>query len=580
MHKDLNKDVFQGTLYLRKGFWSLIPEGKYTYIDGKKLFERYFESVERRIREITIKYSAAYWMHVSRRVLPNSPGDDTSPETILSVRTVLNSAIQKYGQSNFCSHVGKSKEVKISQVFNGLLLSDEFEIERQLIDQSPSQLVLTDFTQINLIEYYELEKLCYEIWFCLAKMRALQKGAIIEVDLSFEGFVKEYRTDEVAYLISSYDQRSGGFLSSATGTVFTGDVIDSKSEVFIPVLNLKHSKISDFNKVYEELFNFSVGKDYVPNFLLLPFSLGKYMKAHLPFTNDFKLKYNVSFQSLLLIMLALCYRYFHISAMKESPRVVHIMQRGYEGPELMSNILRIVKEYKAIALRFLGIDYEIKNSEIKRAIQFLTLKDRSVISLMYSGTLRMFVPAGEDRFYIDYSILFDILNNLFFDIDLNKHNFRGLTLEEVLNEQPSYLPTKPCKNIKGQEKQIDFSVRIAKLLIIGECKVVAKSLGFYTGDIKSLQYRRERVIDRGLSEVDAKAQWLAANPVGRNYNLDDIEYILPIAISSFKEYIPSTNSYYWITRDVPRVLTVTEVRELVKLNSTDKLLNLVPVIGG
>lgn len=280
-HKDLNKAVFQGTLYLRKNFWSLIPERKYSYIDGKQLFEQYFKSIESRIEEITSKYSAAYWLHLSRRILPNSPGADTSPETILVVRTILNSAIQKYSQINFCTHVGKSKEVDISKVFNGLLLSDEFEIERKILKLAPNQLILTDFTQLNLIEYYELEKLCYEIWFCEAKMRGLQKGAIIEVDLSDKEFIKEYRTDELAKLIASYDNRNGGFFSSATGTVFTNETIDKASDIFIPYLNLKHVKVEDFNELFGKIFNFTVGKEYVPNFLLAPLSLNKFLKAHL-----------------------------------------------------------------------------------------------------------------------------------------------------------------------------------------------------------------------------------------------------------------------------------------------------------
>lgn len=578
-YKALDKDVFKGTFYLRKSFWDLIPERQYSYHDGKQLFELYFKSLEKRIEEVTSKYSGAYWLHLSRRILPDSPGNDTSPETILIVRTILNSAIQKYSQANFCKHVGKSKEVEISEVFSGLLLSDEFEVERKILELAPNQLILTEFTQFNLIEYYELKKLCYEIWFCEAKMRALQKGAIIEVDLKHEEFVKEYRSDELAKLIVSFDDRNSGFFSSATGTVFTNETIDKGSDVFIPYLNLKHSKVDELNEMFEKTFNFTLGKEYVPNFLLVPFSLNKYLTAHLPFDKDFQTKNNISFQSILFVITTLCFRYFYTSVIKKYPYIVNIMQRGYEGPEEFENILQSIKGFSKHAEHILKLDYKFSNREIKKAVKYLTLENKAEINLMYSGTLKMFIPVGERRLYIDYSVIIDILNNLFFDIDLNKHNFRGLTLELALNETKSYLPTKPCKNKEGKEKQIDFSVKIDRLLIIGECKVVAKSLGFYTGELKALHYRNEKVIERGLSEVNEKAQWLATNPIGKNYNLSGIDNILPIAISPFKEYIPSTNDYYWINKNLPRVLTISEVKTLVSAVPKGELLNLVKING-
>lgn len=579
-HKDLNEKIFQGTFYLRKNFWSLIPEGRYSYIDGKQLFEQYFKSIESRIKEITNKYSAAYWLHLSRRILPNSPGTDKSPETILTVRTILNSTIQKYGQTEFCTHVGKSKEVDISKVFNGLLLSDEFEIERKIIELAPNQLILTDFTQLNLVEYYELEKLCYEIWFCEAKMRGLQKGAIIEVDLEDEEFVKEFRNDELAELIASYDSRHSGFFSSETGTVFTNETFDKASDIFIPYLNFQHVTVDELNEFFEKIFNFTTGKEYIPNFLIVPFSMSKYLNAHLPFDIDFQKKNQLPFQSILFVITALCFRYFYISAKKEYPAIVTVLQRGYEGPLELKEILHSIKEFKKHTKHLLKLSYEFSDKEINKAVQYLTIENKSEINLMYSGTLKMFIPVGEKRLYIDYSTIIDILNNLFYDIDLNKHNFRGLTLEMALNETKSFLPTKPCKNNEGREKQIDFSVKIDKLLIIGECKVVARSLGFYTGDIKALQYRNAKVIERGLSEVDEKAQWLAKNPKGRNYSLHDIDYILPIAISPFKEFIPSTNNYYWINKGLPRVVTISELKDFIKVKAKDGLLNLVKINSG
>jgi hypothetical protein len=71
------------------------------------------------------------------------------------------------------------------------------------------------------------------------------------------------------------------------------------------------------------------------------------------------------------------------------------------------------------------------------------------------------------------------------------------------------------------------------------------------------------VIERGLSEVDEKARWLASHPVGTNYDVTNYEYVLPVVISPFVEFIPSRDIRYWVSKDIPRVLAPTEFENLL-----------------
>ena len=90
------------------------------------------------------------------------------------------------------------------------------------------------------------------------------------------------------------------------------------------------------------------------------------------------------------------------------------------------------------------------------------------------------------------------------------------------------------------------------------------SIAFDRGEPQAIEYRTNNVIERGLSEVDDKARWLATHPVGTNYDVTKYEYVLPVAISPFVEFIPSQDTRYWVSKDVPRVLTPTEFENLLK----------------
>jgi len=112
-------------------------------------------------------------------------------------------------------------------------------------------------------------------------------------------------------------------------------------------------------------------------------------------------------------------------------------------------------------------------------------------------------------------------------------------------------------------RQIDYAVAIDSHLVIAECKAVGRSIGFDRGDPQSIKYRTDNVVELSLSQVDEKANWLAIHQVGRNYNIAKYDYILPIAISPFVEFIPSQDTRYWVTKDIPRVLMPEEFEQLL-----------------
>ena len=125
------------------------------------------------------------------------------------------------------------------------------------------------------------------------------------------------------------------------------------------------------------------------------------------------------------------------------------------------------------------------------------------------------------------------------------------------------MPVTPCKSLNGEKKQIDYAIACGSYLIIAECKAVNMSISFDRGDPQAIEYRTKYVVNPALEQVDDKADWLAAHPKGSNYDISSYSHILPLAISPFVEFIPSRNTRYWLTNDIPRVLTPREFKDFL-----------------
>ena len=79
----------------------------------------------------------------------------------------------------------------------------------------------------------------------------------------------------------------------------------------------------------------------------------------------------------------------------------------------------------------------------------------------------------------------------------------------------------------------------------------------------SIKHRTDNVVELSISQADEKASWLALNPVGINYDISPYDYILPVGVGPFVEFIPTRDTRYWISDTIPRVLTVKEFHDLV-----------------
>ena len=553
---------------IRNRFWQFVPHGQYPSEEGRVFLKSYTRSVEAELASLIGKLSLAYCLHLYRRLAPGPVGIDRQPRTIGLTRAVLEAAIQKYARFQLCNKIAESSTIPLDKVLGGLLMAPEFEFERKIVAQA-NQLVLTDFSSIDLGAFYDLERLAYEIWRTAAALRTIGKGAPLIVDDPPECFV-DGRSSELSFLVTKYDQRIDRSQSphSAPGVVFS-DASESSAAgcVFIPTYNIGGVTTSDIKELFSKLYRVRIESDITFNFAWFPFNLKEYRKAHVPFASAFYEKYEVSLDAVLAIVAALSFRVFYSWQQTRGTSLFRYWQRAYEGPCPRQSILEEIIQGIPAACETMGIrKTAISCREIESAVRFweLDMSNPRNIDLSYSGPHYVFLPVKDGHVFIDYAWIHRRLHDLFVGIRIRDQHFKGSSLESMISKAKSALPTKPCRADTGERRQIDYAVACGSHLVIAECKAVGMSIAFDRGEPQAIEYRTNNVIERGLSEVDDKARWLATHPVGTNYDVTKYEYVLPVAISPFVEFIPSQDTRYWVSKDVPRVLTPTEFENLLK----------------
>jgi hypothetical protein len=546
-------------------FWRQIAAKIYSPPDGAQLVKQFLQEVDEHIRTDISKNSIAYWLHLTRRIAPMPIGEDSRPATILHTRDALDAAIQKWGTFALCERIASSAEVVATAILRGYLvdLNDEQMIEALIAEP---QLVLTDFGLNEMLAAAEIEKLAYETWRSMAKLRALGKGAELVVTGRASAPLEEHRSKELDYLIRNYDQRAeqNPFNATATGTVFEDPKLTAKKGmILLPRYNVQHITFKTLRTIFETFlkspFRVMPSDHGGPNFIWSPFDLRSFYLFHRPLSDAFREKHLVSLESVLAVIAAISI--WSVSGWQEQPAYFwRSWQRGYEGPLVMGELEEHLHDLMPAVLAQMELPFEPTKISVRDAVEFLTLSEekRVKIDVAYPGPHYVFLPCGGERFFVDFAHIWTRLYYLFHGVTLSDQNFKGDALETFTRQGRSVLPTGELNGNDGTSRQVDAAFAVDDLLVIAECRVVARSIGVDRGDPRAMAVRRS-VVEKALKDVDEKARWLAGHPVGKNYNASKYRTILPVGVTPFREFIPSTDEVYWISNGLPRVLCPDEL---------------------
>ena len=566
-HKDLDRAGYESEAPhpIRGEFWQQVGYGRYFPAVGRYHVLSYVAAVERRMASIIGRCSLAYWLHLYRRLFPHSIGENKDPVTAALVRASLEAAIQKYARFELCDRVGVTATITLDKVFNGLLMAPCFSPERAILEAAP-QLVLTDFGVAELREFYDLERLAYELWRSSALLRILGKGAPLLV-LGPPHYVGDDRSDDLSKLVESYDERarnSSGWALTASGVSADRRAMppDGSGTIAVPAYNVDRIPLEEFKHIFSEVLNVDFRRSGSFNFIWGNIDLRGYREAHVPFAEAFERRHGVPLDAVLSVFGVLCLRVVAAWGGLEGLAIVRYWQRAYEGPHRREDLLKGVPGLLPAAAELLNLEETyVADLDVASVIDFLTLHEskRADIDLVYAGPHYLFLPCGRDRVFTDYAWIGRRLFDLFFGVSIPDQNFKGDALERVVRGGQSALPVSACKSCDGGQTQIDAAFEADGRLVIAECRAVSRSIGFERGDPQAIQYRNQ-VVEKALKDTDDKAKWLADHPDGTNYDVRKYRDILPVAVTPFVEFIPSLDSHYWLTEDLPRVLTPGELR--------------------
>lgn len=544
----------------RKQFWTTIANGTYAYSIAKEFIDGYKAFLENKMKEIIEGYSIVYWMHISRRISPSVIGDDKRSETIKICRNIIIAAIQKFGQLEPCKNICLSTEIEASKIFKGLFLLPEFSKELEIYPQIPVQPVLANFDQNDLLKYYELERLAFEMWYIGSKARIISKGAELVVLHDHEQIILDNRSLILQKLIMNYDNRQHSMLATATGTIFSKSEDIEFGNVYLTQLETERDG-ETFSDPISEYLELTFMRNNFPNYHFVNFNLRGYLKVHRFYAEEFEKKWATKLEFVITVIADIClFVIIEMIIKKNISYVVNLYLRSYSLKDLIQ-FKNQIKDNWSFTIKFLDIQLEYSSDEVDKAVDFLSLteKNKLEIHLDSFGPLKLITPSYDPKLVtVDLSLLGEILYNLFYGLPLLDKGDKGILLEKAIIKEESYLPTTPSKALDGSSKQVDYSIARGEMLILVECKAVARSFGIFGGDPKALEHRFKNVIEKGLNDVDKKIQWFLKNPKGTNYDITKFKYIVGVAVSSFCEFIPSDKEKYWLNSHLPRVLTVDE----------------------
>ncbi len=352
---------------IRNRFWKLILSDIYDNDEARELLDSYLVSVESELSKYIKQYSLAYCLHLYRRLSPGPIGRDQNPATIGLTRAVLEAAFQKYASFNLCKKIAESEAISINEVLGGLLMTEEFELERNIIAQG-NQLVLANFTSIDLQNLYKLESLAYEIWRTTAGLRTIGKGAPLVVCGPPDSFHDE-RSDDLDFLVINYDHRQRTLSHTATGIEFSAsNDLGSTGEVFLPLYNLGEVTAKNYAKFLFSTFKTKFPPEFTFNFLWIPFNLRNYRNAHLPFADPFKEKYGISLDAVLVVIAAILLRVVFIWEKFGISAFTKFHQRAYEGPITYELLVDEINTFIPHACVLLEVE-ESSISNLRRTIR-------------------------------------------------------------------------------------------------------------------------------------------------------------------------------------------------------------------
>lgn len=554
--------------------------------NGEKFLLSLHKKLEDKMAEIISQKSVYYWMHLYRRVgVFESFGEDG--RILQNYREIMEVAFKKYGLCEIGDELiqfsNDGSDGNIDLIANGIYKKalNHYGIPTNKLRYCG--IFLGDFEEKDLLNIYILERLAYECYGVAVCLRRLFKGGHLVINNldNEKSLYTVHATEELESLMYSFDVRSQKYAEVTTSNgVILNTEFDSNMLMYLPHYNYTHLSFEQCPQymLFDIPFEFDERfKSFIPNFVWYPFDFSYYYHSYEYLSEAFERKFSYSFKSFVCTMYMLV-QYDFIMSKNSATDAYAALKRGYKhrkNKEALESTL-----YDAYCHIKDRIELSLSREEMSTILNELILpEDRSMMSLTTLGPQYPIIPCGQEIAIDFHAITNTMLTKMHYINDDQDKNYedKGHAFESIVIERLKKKGFKLWKcqqklvHSDGTSKEIDISFVFGKCLFVAELKCNTMALNYACGTRSFIKHRKDRV-QTAISESDDKADWLKAHPSGTNYALpDNIQKIIPFAVSPFVEYIWDKGDNLWLTDSIPRICTPLECELLCDENIVDEI---------
>lgn len=584
----IGRALLEEPLQLRKEYFSRFAPGtRFSGPQGHQTLREYLQLLEQKLREILGRHSVLYWLHLYRRIGPrlaSEHSNNTDAMTTGLVRNVVECAISRFGRLADIGDIRPASLVPEDQILGGYFLRrlrklfPERATRTRIVNdlRSGNQFVLREFRAADFVAIYAAEGIAYEYWLTTARLRSLGKGEIYVLQPDYD--LQFVRAGDLDSLLTSYDERieRHTFLPVDIGTIVTMDPTKSSS---VQILALSYNVGGDMGESILAALDVESlsGGQSVLNLVPTRISVDNFLASHAYLAEKFGRERGYSLKNFLLVVAALSWRVFmpegnlsrEIEGDKSATRVgiLNALRRGYVvvDPE-RSSISRSIIWYLT---QFAGLkEAEVSSVELElegilSALTLDSLAKQDRISLWSSGPRYMLIPSS-GAVIVDAEGVINLLRTLFVGFRDSEQE-RGLTFEEAvrleLKGRGFDLIQRRFEFVSGL-RETDAAIRSGSTLWLIEAHSMWRPLDYEIGKIEAIALRVER-FGQKLTQVASIRAELERAPMGENYDVRWARRIEHCVVSPFVEWVWSRDTTLWLNDETPRLLSVSELVELL-----------------
>lgn len=270
-----------------------------------------------------------------------------------------------------------------------------------------------------------------------------------------------------------------------------------------------------------------------------------------------------------------------------NPSWYQIFSFGYsiwtEPYELLKQ--RMLPEYRNLRKKYRGVSPSKKDwVTLKSVIEDIKWDEKKYekIDILRFSPVNFIFPIDKNTWLIDWSLMLDVILDLtgpYGRMIGTIAMLRGRELEKALTEYFQFhMDTlgislwwlgqgakNKVKFYASGERDVDIGLIVNNHLLILEIKAYAGRRDLLlVGNPECLSERWENRIKPAIHQVDTLSERLSKEPEGKNFKIPrEVKWVVPIVCGPFTEWIPSSDSKWWLYHDIPRVCTPNEVLEII-----------------